>query len=45
VAPLRIPVDAVVLRTDGHRFEQSVALVVEAIRAAESQRAQALAGA
>lgn len=45
VAPLRIPVDAVVLRTDGNRFEQTVALVVEAIRAAESQRAQAVTGA
>lgn len=43
VAPLRIPVGAVVLRTDRNRFEQTVALVVDAIRAAESERGR-LAG-
>jgi cytidylate kinase len=35
VAPLRIDDDAVVLTTDGNRFEDTVALVVEAIRDAE----------
>jgi CMP/dCMP kinase len=40
VAPLRIAPDAIVLRTDGNRFEQTVALVVDAIRAAESERAR-----
>jgi cytidylate kinase len=35
VAPLRIADDAVVLRTDGNRFEETVALVVDAIREAE----------
>ena len=36
VAPLRIAPDAVVLRTDGNRFEETVALVVAAIRDAEA---------
>jgi cytidylate kinase len=40
VAPLRIAADAVVLRTDGNRFDQTVALVVDAIRAAEAERAR-----
>lgn len=40
VAPLRIAVGAVVLRTDGNRFDQTVALVVDAIRAAETARAR-----
>jgi len=40
VAPLRVAIDAVVLRTDGNRFEQTVALVVDAIRAAEAERAE-----
>jgi CMP/dCMP kinase len=40
VAPLRVAVDAVVLRTDGNRFDQTVALVVDAIRSAESERAR-----
>jgi CMP/dCMP kinase len=34
-APLRIPDGAVVLNTDGNRFEQTVDLVVDAIRTAE----------
>jgi cytidylate kinase len=45
VAPLRVAPDAVVLRTDGNRFEQTVALVVDAIQAAErtrSRRAEAV---
>lgn len=36
VAPLRIAPDAVVLRTDGRRFEETVEEVVAAIRAAEA---------
>jgi CMP/dCMP kinase len=43
VAPLRIADDAVVFMTDGNRFEQTVALVVDAIRNAE-QAATAGAG-
>jgi cytidylate kinase len=43
VAPLRIADDAVVFVTDGNRFEQTVALVVDAIRNAE-QAAPAGAG-
>ncbi len=39
VAPLRIAPDAVVLRTDGNRFEETVALVVDAVRVAERERA------
>ena len=39
VAPLRIPEDAVVLTTDGNRFEQTVALVVDEIRRAETMAA------
>jgi cytidylate kinase len=35
VAPLRIADDALVLTTDGNRFEDTVALVVDAIRDAE----------
>jgi cytidylate kinase len=35
VAPLRVPSDAIVFTTDGNRFEQTVALVVDAIREAE----------
>jgi cytidylate kinase len=35
VAPLRIADDAIVFTTDGNRFEQTVALVVDAIRNAE----------
>jgi cytidylate kinase len=35
VAPLRIADDAIVLITDGNRFEETVALVVDAIRDAE----------
>jgi cytidylate kinase len=38
VAPLRAAPDAVVIRTDGNAFEQTVAAVVEAIRNAEPQR-------
>ncbi len=36
VAPLRVAPDAVVLRTDGRRFEETVDAVVDAIRAAEA---------
>ena len=39
VAPLRTAPDAVVIRTDGNRFEETVAAVVAAIR--EAQRARA----
>jgi cytidylate kinase len=39
VAPLRIAPGAVVIRTDGNRFEETVAAVVAAIR--EAQRARA----
>jgi cytidylate kinase len=35
VAPLRTPADAVVIRTDGNAFAQTVAAVVEVIRTAE----------
>jgi cytidylate kinase len=35
-APLRIAADAVVVATDGNRFEETVAAVVAAIRAASS---------
>jgi cytidylate kinase len=39
VAPLRVPDDAVILRSDGRTFEQSVAAVVDIIeRAAEGSR-------
>ena len=41
VAPLRPADDAVVLRTDGNRFEDTVALVVGEIRAAEARSGQA----
>lgn len=37
VAPLRIPDDATVVRTDGWTLEQTVARVVEIIRAAEAR--------
>ena len=40
-APLRKAEDAVVLRTDGNTFEQTVAEVVEAIRGAEATKAGA----
>ncbi len=43
VAPLRPADDAVVIRTDGNRFEDTVALVVGAIREAEAGRAQGTA--
>lgn len=39
VAPLRVAPDAVVIRTDGNRFEETVAAVVAAIRVAERARA------
>lgn len=42
VAPLRAAPDAVVLRTDGNTFEQTVSLVVEAIE--ERERATAVGG-
>ncbi|HEY6057423.1 MAG TPA: (d)CMP kinase [Candidatus Limnocylindrales bacterium] len=38
VAPLRAAPDALVLRTDGNRFEETVALVIAAIRQAEHDR-------
>lgn len=38
VAPLRAPADAVHIVTDGNRFEETVAAVVTAIRAAEARR-------
>jgi cytidylate kinase len=37
VAPLRAAADAVVIRTDGNEFEDTVRLVVEAIRNAETR--------
>ncbi len=37
VAPLRIAAHAVVIRTDGNRFEETVRAVVAAIRAAEAR--------
>jgi 1-acyl-sn-glycerol-3-phosphate acyltransferase len=37
VAPLRAAPDAVVIQTDGNTLDQTVSLVVEAIRAAESR--------
>jgi cytidylate kinase len=37
VAPLRAARDALVLRTDGNTREQTIGLVVEAIRAAEAR--------
>jgi cytidylate kinase len=37
-APLRIPDDAIVLKTDGNTFEQTVAAVVGTIRDAEAAR-------
>ncbi len=40
VAPLRVPPDATLLATDGRRFEETVAAVVEAIRAAEARRSR-----
>jgi cytidylate kinase len=40
VAPLRPAEDAIVLRTDRNRFEQTVALVVDAIQAAEAARTE-----
>ena len=43
VAPLRPADDAVVLRTDGNRFEETVALVVATIRAAERRFAETAA--
>lgn len=39
VAPLRVAPDALVIRTDGNRREETIALVVEAIRRAEAQAA------
>jgi cytidylate kinase len=44
IAPLRAADDAVVIRTDGNAFEETVRLVVEAIRAAEAARPTAAAG-
>ena len=41
VAPLRKAPDAVVLRTDGNTFEQTVAQVVEVITSTEAERAPA----
>jgi cytidylate kinase len=41
VAPLRPADDARILVTDGNRFEQTVAMVTDAIRAAEPERAAA----
>lgn len=41
VAPLRAAEDAVHLRTDGNRFEETVSLVVDAIRGAEVRETQA----
>jgi cytidylate kinase len=40
VAPLRAAEDAVHLRTDGNRFEETVSLVVDAIREAEDRQAR-----
>jgi cytidylate kinase len=40
VAPLRTPADAVVIRSDGNTFEQTVAEVVEVIRRTEAERAE-----
>lgn len=37
VAPLRIPEDAVVVRSDGRRFDETVAAVVDIIREREEQ--------
>jgi cytidylate kinase len=37
VAPLRIPEDAVVVRSDGRRFDETVAAVVDIIRGREQQ--------
>jgi cytidylate kinase len=39
VAPLRIPDDAVIIRSDGRRFEDTVAAVVDIIRRHEGQEA------
>jgi cytidylate kinase len=39
IAPLRAADDAVVIRTDGNAFEQTVRLVVDAIRTAETAHA------
>lgn len=39
IAPLRVAPDAVVIRTDGNEFEDTVRLVVEAIRTAEAAAA------
>jgi len=39
VAPLRIAPDAVVIRTDGNRREETIAMVVDAMRRAEAQAA------
>jgi len=44
VAPLRIAPDAVVIRTDGNRFEETVDAVVAAIREEERARAGRVAG-
>lgn len=44
VAPLRIAPDAIVIRTDGNRFEDTVGAVVAAIREAERTRAGRVAG-
>jgi cytidylate kinase len=38
IAPLRAAPDAVVIRTDGNAFEETVRLVVDAIRGAEAAR-------
>ena len=43
VAPLRAAEDAVHLRTDGNRFEETVSLVVDAIRDAEDRETRARA--
>jgi 1-acyl-sn-glycerol-3-phosphate acyltransferase len=39
IAPLRPADDAVIVRTDGNTFEQTVAIVVEVIRRVETERA------
>jgi cytidylate kinase len=44
VAPLRPAIDAVVIRTDGNRFEDTVGIVVSEIRAAETRREPAARG-
>jgi cytidylate kinase len=45
IAPLRVAPDAIVIRTDGNQFEDTVRLVVEAIQKAEAAAAPAADGA